>query len=62
MVKYNDASLVDEGTASGETMKEKKRFECILLLLPLNRFELNSTWVSLVEKSSYFQARESIVH
>lgn len=61
MVKYNDASLADEGTASGRTMKEKK-FWVHFTLLPLKRFELNSAWVSLVEKSSSFQTRESIVH
>lgn len=54
MVKCNDASLADEGAASGGTTKEKKRFECILILLPFLRFELNSTCVSLVVKSSYF--------
>jgi len=41
-VDSNDASLADEGAASGGSKKEKKSFECILVLLPFLRFELNS--------------------
>lgn len=58
ILKCSDASLSDEGAALGYTEKAKKR-KAFILILPFLRFELNSTWVSVVEKSLYFKSRES---
>lgn len=58
ILKCSDASLSDEGAALGCTEKAKKR-KAFILILPFLGFELNSTWVSVVEKSLYFKSRES---
>lgn len=42
MLKCSDASLADEGAASGWAEKAKKR-NVFILILPFLRFELNST-------------------